>query len=159
MNIELYSRIQVAEIGDRISVVNSEGKLLKVCRIKEITPDFIKTPEYTFLKKTGECNNKFDDLYKIDDIYFDTFVRVNKFFKYRKFILVKEHFNYNYYSKASNSDILDITIYKKSNNNKDSIHLIISCNDIILFTGDIKNVFECETIYNCTIKKFENGKN
>ena len=57
--------------------------------------------------------------------------------------------------KVFSKDVVDISLTKAQGKYKGACRLGISCNSIILFTGEIYDETDLDVIYKCVISKLE----
>ena len=153
MTPELHDKIQKAVIGDSIYVKNSLGVFQKLYKITEVSNSQIKTSTLIFSKTSGTSVSDFKNLYIIDDVYFNIYIGTVRFFKSMKFKVLHSEYKSTYLQALGKSFSVYIRVYRKSNNFNNSIQIVIECNDITIFSGDIFNIQDLKVIYKCVLSK------
>ena len=95
----------------------------------------------------------FKNLYIIDDVYFNIYIGTVRFFKSMKFKVLHSEYKSTYLQALGKSFSVYIRVYRKSNNFNNSIQIVIECNDITIFSGDIFNIQDLKVIYKCVLSK------
>lgn len=154
MTTVLYDKINSCNNNDFVIIKDNLSISESIRPIIEITDHRIKTKDYIFSKESLQCVDRHQGNFFIFDILFNINRQLEKYFKSKSFSSVKESNRY-ILTKKFKSSIVTVYLYQNSINYKNSSQVVIICNSIILFSGDIFSIKDIEIIYKCVIKKLE----
>lgn len=155
MSPEMYDKIQIVQQGDQVFITNNTNTFHKIEKITKVENKTIHSLNYIFNKFNLTCIN--DPYIYMKDIYFNVNGRIKAFLENKNYSINTNNLESDriIMFKYVSSTRVDIRIYKHSANFKHTCYVIIYCNDILLFCGDIFKIEDFETIYKCTLSKFD----